>query len=92
MQMDANLKTGIWRQFGAVIDYPAAQPSAPARTTFGCRRCGGTPNEQPASRSSGTPAYHTLFWLDLYVWRGGRVRPPGSLRPGCRWLVAAAGP
>lgn len=64
--MDANLKTSIWRQFGATIDYLAetirACPDhlwhAPLWTN---------PDEQPGFATFWYRAYHTLFWLDVYL-------------------------
>lgn len=64
--MDINLKTSIWQQFGAAIDYLDASIAA----------CPGelwlaplwqTPDSRPERAQFWYVAYHTLFWLDLYL-------------------------
>ncbi|MBL8134068.1 MAG: DinB family protein [Anaerolineae bacterium] len=64
--MDDNLKTSIWQQFGAAIDYLAAALNACPDTlwTFSMWE----PGKAPPERSQvWYVAYHTLFWLDLYL-------------------------
>lgn len=64
--MDSNLKTSIWQQFGACIDYLEdsinACPDDLWRTALW-----QTPNKQPEFAQFWYVAYHTLFWLDLYL-------------------------
>lgn len=64
--MDANLKTSIWQQFGAAIDYLADTVSA-CPDEFWRASLWKTPNHQPAFAQFWYIAYHTLFWLDLYL-------------------------
>lgn len=64
--VDTLLKTSIWQQFGAVIDYldqtidacPDALWTAPLWQT---------PNHPPELAQFWYVAYHSLFWLDLYL-------------------------
>lgn len=64
--MDANLTTSIWEQFGAAIDYLA-------ETIYACPDAlweaplWQTPDTQPQFAQFWYVAYHTLFWLDLYL-------------------------
>lgn len=67
MQMDANLKTGIWRQFGAVIDYLGATIRA-CPDHLWLSPLWVNPNEQPGFAQFWYRAYHTLFWLDVYLY------------------------
>jgi hypothetical protein len=64
--MDSNLKTSIWQQFGASIEYLAnavsACPDHLWRTSMW-----KTPNTQPEFSQVWYVVYHTLFWLDLYL-------------------------
>lgn len=64
--MDTNLKTSIWRQFGAAIDYLAdtinACPDHLWQTSLW-----KTPDTKPEFSQFWYIAYHTLFWLDLYL-------------------------
>jgi len=64
--MDTNLKTSIWQQFGASIDYLAD-------TVSGCPdeywrvSLWKTPDTKPEFAQFWYVTYHTLFWLDLYL-------------------------
>src|SRR5689334_14033728 len=64
--MDTNLKTSIWHQFGASIDYLAdtvsACPDRLWRTSLW-----PNPNEKPELSQFWYRVYHALFWLDLYL-------------------------
>ncbi len=75
--MDTLLKTGLWQQFGAAIDYLAATMHA----------CPDALWRAPLWQTAAKPAelaqfwyvcYHTLFWLDLYLTGAeeGFVPPP----------------
>ena len=64
--MDSNLKTSLWQQFGAVIDYLADTMSA----------CPDSLWRAPLWQTFDKPlelaqfwyvSYHSLFWLDLYL-------------------------
>ncbi len=64
--MDTNLKTSIWQQFGACIDYLSDTISA----------CPDSLWQAPLWQTSDKPpefaqfwyvTYHALFWLDLYL-------------------------
>lgn len=75
--MDANLKTSIWRQFGAAIDYLAVTMNAcPDQLWHAC--LWNHPDEKPEFSQFWYRAYHTLFWLDLYLTGAeeGFVPPP----------------
>lgn len=72
--MDATLKTSIWQQFGASIDFLAVTVNAcpdalwcaplwqspPAKSEFALFT-------KPEFAQFWYVAYHTLFWLDLYL-------------------------
>jgi hypothetical protein len=64
--MDTHLKTSIWQQFGAAIDFLAetmrACPDALWRAALW-----QTPTAKPERAQFWYVAYHTLFWLDLYL-------------------------
>lgn len=64
--MDATFKTSIWQQFGAAIDYLAETMSA-CPDQFWLAPLWQTPNKQPEFAQFWYVAYHTLFWLDLYL-------------------------
>lgn len=64
--MDTNLKTSIWRQFGASIDYLADTISA-CPDQLWLSALWDHPDEQPEFAQFWYRAYHTLFWLDLYL-------------------------
>ena len=79
--MDTVLKTGLWRQFGAAIDYLedtiAACPDAFWRESLWL-----TPTTKPEFSQFWYVAYHTLFWIDLYLTgaeEGFLPRPPFTL-------------
>lgn len=64
--MDTNLKTSIWRQFGASIDYLADTMSVcPDRLWLA--PLWNHPNEKAEFAQFWYRVYHTLFWLDLYL-------------------------
>lgn len=64
--MDANLKTSIWQQFGAVIDYLADTIEACPEHLWDASLW-QTPNNKPEFSQFWYVSYHTLFWLDLYL-------------------------
>ena len=65
--MDAYMKTSLWRQFGAVIDYLAADIRVcPDDLWLAC--LWEPPSHVPPEFAQfWYRAYHTLFWLDLYL-------------------------
>lgn len=64
--MDTTLKISIWRQFGASIDYLADTMNAcPDRLWLA--PLWKTPDKKPEFAQFWYVAYHTLFWLDLYL-------------------------
>ena len=64
--MDSNLKTGIWQQFGACIDYLADTVRACPDNLWQAALW-QTPNTSPVLAQFWYVTYHTLFWLDLYL-------------------------
>ena len=64
--MDTNLKTSIWQQFGASIDYLANAMSA-CPDQLWLSSLWNNPNEKPEFSQFWYRVYHTLFWLDLYL-------------------------
>lgn len=64
--MDTSLKTGIWRQFGAAIDTLNDTIEA-CPDDFWEASLWLTPNTKPEFSQFWYVAYHTLFWLDLYL-------------------------
>ena len=64
--MDATIKTGIWQQFGAAIDYLAETMSACPDHLWRATLW-NHPDEQPEFSQFWYRAFHTLFWLDLYL-------------------------
>lgn len=64
--MDTNLTTSIWGQFGAAIDYLAATIHACPDELWRAPLW-QTPDTQPQFAQFWYVAYHTLFWLDLYL-------------------------
>jgi hypothetical protein len=64
--MDTTLKTGIWQQFGAVIDYLADTLDACPDALWDAPLW-QTPDKSPVFAQFWYVAYHTLFWLDLYL-------------------------
>jgi len=71
------LKTAIWQQFGASIDYLAQTISACPEQLWHASLW-DYPQEQPEFSQFWYRAYHTLFWLDLYLTGAeeGFVPPP----------------
>lgn len=65
--MDTNLKTSLWRQFGASIDYLAANIRA-CPDHLWLAPLYDDPHGVPAFAQFWYRAYHTLFWLDLYLY------------------------
>lgn len=79
--MDANLKTSLWQQFGAAIDYLADTMNA-CPDAFWRASLWQTPNTKPEFAQFWYVAYHTLFWLELYLTgteEGFRPPPPFTL-------------
>lgn len=64
--MDQNLKTSIWMQFGAAIDYLEDTITA-CPESFWQASLWLTPTARPEFSRFWYVAYHTLFWLDLYL-------------------------
>ncbi len=64
--MDSNLKTSIWQQFGASIDYLADTMSA-CPVSLWQASLWQTQDKPPEFAQFWYVAYHTLFWLDLYL-------------------------
>lgn len=64
--MDANLKTSIWTQFGASIDFLADTMNACPDDLWEAPLW-QTPNNSPEFSQFWYVAYHTLFWIDLYL-------------------------
>jgi hypothetical protein len=64
--MDTTWKTAIWQQFGAAIDtLDNALRACPDQLWQ--ERMWDNPNEQAEFSQTWYIAYHTLFWLDLYL-------------------------
>jgi hypothetical protein len=64
--MDANLKTSIWQQFGAAIDYLADTMNACPDELWQAPLW-QTPNTNAEFSQFWYVSYHALFWLDLYL-------------------------
>jgi hypothetical protein len=64
--MDTTLKTGIWQQFGASINFLADTMSA-CPDQLWLAALWQTPDKSPEFAQFWYVAYHTLFWLDLYL-------------------------
>jgi hypothetical protein len=64
--MDTTLKTSIWQQFGASIDMLDNAISA-CPDQLWLSSLWNDPNEEPEYSQFWFLAYHTLFWLDLYL-------------------------
>ena len=64
--MDATLKESIWQQFGAAIDFLDVTINA-CPDALWCAPLWKTPNTKPEFAQFWYVAYHTLFWLDLYL-------------------------
>jgi len=79
--MDAYLKTSIWRQFGASIDYLANTMNACPDALWSVALW-IDPQEKPEFTQFWYRVYHTLFWLDLYLYgaeEGFLPSPPFAL-------------
>ena len=64
--MNDGLKTILWQQFGAAIDmFDDALRACPDDLWRGC--LWENPSERPEYSQFWYLAYHTLFWLDLYL-------------------------
>jgi hypothetical protein len=64
--MDANLKTSMWRQFGASIEYlENAMNACPDHLWL--VSLWSEPGDKPEFSQVWYRIYHTLFWLDLYL-------------------------
>jgi hypothetical protein len=66
MEMDTTWKTGVWQQFGAAIDMLGNALRACPDELWTATLWDDEP-EQPAYSAFWYIAYHTLFWLDLYL-------------------------
>lgn len=64
--MDTNLKTSIWQQFGAVIDYLEDTVKACPDELWQAALW-KTPNHKPEFAQFWYVTYHSLFWLHLYL-------------------------
>jgi hypothetical protein len=64
--MNSTLKTGIWQQFGASIDYLADTLRA-CPDQLWHSSLWNNPGEKPEFSQFWYRVYHTLFWLDLYL-------------------------
>ncbi len=64
--MDDTIKTALWQQFGAVIDYLAATVSTCPDALWQASLW-QTPDTKPEFSQFWYVTYHTLFWLDLYL-------------------------
>jgi len=64
--MDTDLKTSIWQQFGAAIDFLAETVSACPDALWRAALW-QTPNKKPEFAQFWYVTYHTLFWLHLYL-------------------------
>lgn len=64
--MDTNLKTSIWQQFGASIDY-LSDTINDCPDELWQASLWKTPNIKVEFSQFWYVAYHTLFWLDLYL-------------------------
>jgi hypothetical protein len=75
--MDSILKTSIWQQFGAAIDYLAETMSACPDELWRAALW-DTQDKRPEFSQFWYVTYHTLFWLDLYLTGAeeGFVPPP----------------
>ena len=76
--MDNNLKTSLWQQFGAAIDY-LEQTIRACPDTLWHTQLWQTPNHPPERSHFWYLSYHTIFWLHLYL-TGDVVLPSVSLK------------
>ena len=84
--MDSLWRTALWKQFGAAIDMlDNAVVGLPRRPLAAARLALTHPPPFPQQFAEfWYVAYHTLFWLDLYLFGAARrgVRSPSALCPG----------
>lgn len=66
ISMDSTIRIGMWQQFGAAIDYLADTVSA-CPDALWYAPLWQTPNKSSTFAQFWYVAYHTLFWLDLYL-------------------------
>lgn len=66
IDVEPYLKTGIWQQFGAVIDFLAVTINACPDNLWRAPLW-QTPDAPPERAQFWYVSYHTLFWLDLYL-------------------------
>ena len=64
--MDTTLKTDVWQQFGASIDFLSDTMSA-CPDALWLASLWQTPSTKPEFSQFWYVVYHTLFWLDLYL-------------------------
>jgi hypothetical protein len=64
--VDTNLKTSLWQQFGASIDYLADTIRACPDELWSAALWQSY-DQKPERAQFWYVAYHTLFWLDLYL-------------------------
>jgi DinB superfamily len=64
--MDTLIKTALWRQFGASIDYLADTVNA-CPDELWLSTLWNDPNGKPIYSQFWYRVYHTLYWLDLYL-------------------------
>ncbi len=64
--MDTTLKTALWMQFGAAIDYLADTVEVCPDDLWDASLW-LTPHTKPEFSQFWYVTYHTLFWLDLYL-------------------------
>jgi hypothetical protein len=65
--MDTTLKTSIWQQFGASIDYLADTIHACPDELWLASLWKTSDRTRPERSQFWYVTYHTLFWLDLYL-------------------------
>ena len=80
--MDKDLKTSVWQQFGAAIDtLDIAIGACPDHLWTAA--LWNTPDEEPEYSQFWFLAYHTLFWLDLYLSGSSEgFAPPAPFKRG----------
>jgi hypothetical protein len=66
IHMDTNLKTSIWQQFGAAIDYLEDTMNACPDTLWRASLW-DTQDKRPELSQFWYVTYHSLFWLELYL-------------------------
>lgn len=64
--MDTNLKTSLWQQFGAAVDYLEVILNAYPDSLWHAPLWQAG-DEPPERAQAWYVAYHTLFWLDCYL-------------------------